>query len=344
MPSACRSNSSPYLCDSRPETGDSDCATLTQMAELDLPLSTDAGPSANGKVRLSGAGLHYFDRSTGLNVLLEDVAVPEQRWATAPRFVSIALTNACELRCSYCYAPKHSATLEYSEVVRWAVELDEGGCLGVGFGGGEPTAHPRFAELCQAIAARTGLAVTFTTHGHRLTPELAGRLRGSVHFIRISVDGVGATYEALRGRPFRSVERAAAIARSIAPIGINVVVNSDTIGDLDDVVAFAASARAQEVLLLPEQPTGARGGLVGDERERLTSWIGRARTPMRLAIARSGLEAQVPTADPFPGEDPLQAHLHIDASGSARPDAYSQPAVAIDGSVLDAVEVLRRTA
>jgi hypothetical protein len=46
------------------------------------------------------------------------------------------------------------------------------------------------------------MAATFTTHAHRLDKALVAKLSGSVHFVRVSMDGVGATYEKLRGRPF----------------------------------------------------------------------------------------------------------------------------------------------
>ncbi|WP_161627961.1 radical SAM protein [Microbispora catharanthi] len=296
------------------------------------------------KIRLSEAGVHLFDRVSGLNVLLDEVEVPAEQVSRAPRYLSIALTNACELRCSYCYAPKNAATLDIDRVVAWTVELDGAGCLGVGFGGGEPTAYRRFAQLCAQIAESTSMAVTFTTHGHRLTPRLADALRGSVHFARLSVDGVGATYERLRHRPFTAVISAADLLRSVAPIGINTVVNADTIGELDDLVEFAASVGASELLLLPEQPTPATPGISNTDAERLVHWIRTARTEVRLAISRSGLEASVPAVEAIPGERPLDAHMHVDATGVLRPNAYASMGTPIQGSILDAVQALREAA
>jgi MoaA/NifB/PqqE/SkfB family radical SAM enzyme len=156
-----------------------------------------ARPAA--KVRRSRHGAHYFERTSGLNVLLDEVVFPSEQWHRAPRYVAIALTNACELRCPFCYAPKRAARLRGTDVLRWARELDAAGSLGLGFGGGEPTAHPELARLCKAIAEQTSLAVSVTTHGHRFDAALADQLRGAVHFIRISVDGLGATYEEIRG-------------------------------------------------------------------------------------------------------------------------------------------------
>lgn len=296
------------------------------------------------KVRLSAAGVHLFDRVSGLNVLLDEVDVPVEEFSRAPRYLSVALTNACELRCSYCYAPKHAATLDVERVVAWAVELDGTGCLGIGFGGGEPTSHPRFAELCERITRSTSMAVTFTTHGHRLAPSLIDALRGDVHFARLSVDGVGATYERLRGRPFADVRDAAVRLRSMSPIGINAVVNADTVSELDDLAEFAADVGASELLLLPEQPTAATPGISDADTERLVGWVRAARPPVRLAISRSGLEALVPAVGAIPGERPLDAHLHVDATGVLRAHAYASVGTPIDGSILDAMDLLREAA
>lgn len=294
--------------------------------------------------RLSPAGIHLFDRSTGLNVLLDEVEVPDDHFSAAPRYLSVAITNACELRCAYCYAPKHAAVLDVDRVVDWAVELDGSGCLGIGFGGGEPTGHPRFVELCQRVTTLTAMAVTFTTHGHRLTPTLAARLRGSVHFARLSVDGVGTTYERLRGREFASMHVAAEVLSSVCPFGINTVVNADTLGELDEVVAFAVQVGAVELLLLPQQPTPTTTGLSLADADVLVDWVRQTRPGLRLAIARSGLEASVPAVELVQGEHPLDAHMHIDASGVLRPHAYASTGIQIEDSVLDAVYALREAA
>src|SRR3981081_1504427 len=117
------------------------------------------------KVRPGPAGLHMFNRTTGWNVLFDEVRVPRAQWANAPRQISIALTNACDLACPYCYAPKNPAMLDFDRIVSWLSKCDLNGCLGVGFGGGEPTLYRRLPELCRHVSQKTGLAVTLTTHG-----------------------------------------------------------------------------------------------------------------------------------------------------------------------------------
>lgn len=203
-----------------------------------------SGARTHLKIRAGPCGIHMFNRTTGLNVLLDEVRVPPALWAGAPRQVSIALTNACDLTCSYCFAPKNPAVLEFERAAGWLYELDVNGCLGIGFGGGEPTLYQPLAELCKYATRHTRLAVTLTTHGHRLNDELLAALAGSVHFVRVSMDGVGATYEGLRGRPFMEFRRRLESIRPIAPFGINYVVNSRTLPDLDAAVKLAADLGA----------------------------------------------------------------------------------------------------
>lgn len=238
-------------------------------------------------------------------MLLEEISIAPALWARAPRYVSIALTNACELKCPFCYAPKTPARLEARQTLSWVEELDDAGALGVGFGGGEPLAHPKFAWLCRQTSERTGLAVSFTTHAHRITQQLAAELAGSVHFIRASMDGTGSTYEQLRGRSFNSFREKLKLIATIAPFGINVVVNDLTVTELDEMAEFATAVGASELLLLPEQPVGDRPGITSETSRRLAAWATTAMLPYCLAISRAGTPADIPLADPFPSEQPL---------------------------------------
>jgi MoaA/NifB/PqqE/SkfB family radical SAM enzyme len=253
----------------------------------------------------------------------------------------VAITNACELKCPFCYAPKSPARLSTEEVLTWAQELDANGCLGVGFGGGEPTAHPDIVSLCHAVATNTRLAVTMTTHGHRFNRVLAEELRGSLHFIRVSVDGIGATYEQLRGRPFDELERSLERVATVAPFGLNVVVNAETISGLDSLADFAVSVGASELLLLPEQKVGERPGIDHRTEYALTRWIVERRTALPLTISEARVPDGVPVTDPFVGEAPLEGHAHVDAFGRVRPNAFTSQAVEIEGSLLEALTKLQ---
>ena len=293
------------------------------------------------KVRAGPCGVHLFDRNTGLNVLLDEARVPPASWATAPRQVSIALTNACDLACPHCYAPKNPATLEFERLASWLGELDMNGCLGVGFGGGEPTLYRRFAELCQYATRETRLAVTFTTHAHHLDDTLICALAGSAHFVRVSMDGVGRTYEALRGRSFAVLRSRLESVGTLVPFGINFVVNARTLPDLDAATTLAAELGAAELLLLPEQPVRGRGGIDDQTVEALRRWVSLYRGEVPLAVSEAGADG-LPTCDPLAGETGLRAYAHIDASGVLKRSSYGTDGVAIDNDgVMRALAVLR---
>jgi len=280
------------------------------------------------KVRAGPSGLSFFNRTTGLNILCDEIETPPSAWAPAPRQVSIALTNACDLACSYCFAPKTRASLSFNAVTSWLAELDANGTFGVGFGGGEPTLYPRFAELCEHACRNTGLAVTFTTHGHRLDDRLLNALAGNVHFIRVSMDGIEATYERLRHRSFRALAQRLTAIKAIARFGINYVVNSDTFPDLTSAIAFAENVGASEFLLLPEQPVNGEGGINNATAQGLRAWVERYSGSVPLTISENGADG-LQTCDPFRNEGGLRAYAHVDAHGILKRTSYDDAGIAV---------------
>jgi len=51
------------------------------------------------KARAGPDGVHIFNRMTGANILIDEISVPIAGWSSAPRQISVALTNACDLKC-----------------------------------------------------------------------------------------------------------------------------------------------------------------------------------------------------------------------------------------------------
>lgn len=280
------------------------------------------------RIRMGPSGIHLFDRDSGLNLLIDEFVPDETNWSTAPRQVSIALTNACDLACSYCYASKTPAALAFDRIVTWLDELNVNGTIGVGFGGGEPTLYRRFSELCAYATQNTDLAVTLTTHGHHLDDALLAGLKGNVNFIRLSMDGIDATYERLRGRSFNVFRRQLSAIGQISRFGINYVVNADTLPDIDAAAVLAEGAGASEFLLLPEQPVNGRGGIADSTADALRVWVGSYSGQMRLAISEIGSEG-LPTCNPFHNEIGLRAYAHIDANGLLKYTSFDNEGVAI---------------
>jgi MoaA/NifB/PqqE/SkfB family radical SAM enzyme len=268
-------------------------------------------------------GFHFFDRESGVNVLIDEFIPQTNEWSAAPRTLSVALSYACDYACPHCFAPKTHHSLCSADVLGWARELAGAGGHCIGFGGGEPTIYPGLASLCMSIAAETALSVTLTTHGHNFTRTLASALSGSVHFIRVSLGGLGDTYEAVHGRPFSRLLASLPAIRDAAPVGFNCLVNGTTLPSLNETAEFALENGAAEILLLPEVTAEGKLRLNRQEQSMLATWIDSNQGHMPLALSAMASEA-IPT-DRLPVEDPRGPSfdfMHVDAEARLRGSAF----------------------
>jgi MoaA/NifB/PqqE/SkfB family radical SAM enzyme len=208
------------------------------------------------KIRKEARGIHVYDRVTGVHVLVDERPVPVEECDEGPAVLSVALTNACDLECDFCYAPKTPHALGAADVLDWCVQADKLGTLEVAFGGGEPTLYRPLAELCRTIWSSTGLGISITSHGHHLSRGLVDRLTGTISVLRVSVDAPEPTYSAIRGRSFERVEQNLEYVRGRIPFGINTVVNDQTVSALEPLAARIMEWGATDWLLLPEVSRG----------------------------------------------------------------------------------------
>jgi radical SAM protein with 4Fe4S-binding SPASM domain len=207
---------------------------------------------------------------------------------SAPLEAHLQLTNQCNAGCTGCYtgASPEGAPNEWG-LVAWSRALDvlaDAGVFHVALGGGESAVLPWLGELADH-ARRRGIIPNLTTSGldglDALLP-IADRFGQ----INVSIDGLGATYAAVRG--FDGFARADAAVRALRAvkreIGINVVVTQHNFSELGAIFAYAAERRLSEVELLRFKPSGrgARAYL----GQRCTDAQHRAFLPTILAAAR----------------------------------------------------------
>jgi radical SAM protein with 4Fe4S-binding SPASM domain len=207
---------------------------------------------------------------------------------TAPLEAHLQLTNRCDAGCAGCYTGASAAAGAGEwQLPEWKRALDrlaEAGVFHVALGGGESATLPWLGELA-AHARSRAIVPNLTTSGlaglDRLLP-IADRFGQ----INVSIDGLGATYAAVRG--FDGFARADAAVRALrsvkSEIGINVVVTRDNFAELPAIFAYARRRRLSEVELLRWKPAG-RGAAVY-ARHRCTDAQHRALLPTVLAAAR----------------------------------------------------------
>jgi len=207
---------------------------------------------------------------------------------SAPLEAHLQLTNRCDAGCVGCYtgASPQGAPNEWglAEWTRAIDQLADAGVFHLALGGGESAVLPWLGEL--AAHARTrGLVPNLTTSGLDGQGALIA-IADRFGQINVSLDGLGATYAAVRGfdgfaRADAAIRRLRAVKREV---GINVVVTRHNFVELDAIFAYAKDRRLSEVELLRFKPSG-RGARAYAEL-RCTDAQHRAFLPAILAAAK----------------------------------------------------------
>lgn len=184
--------------------------------------------------------LELFDPQTGHRIRVDAPATRGLR-QRAPRSVQFALTNHCNLGCSFCSRPvERPSTWTVASALELLADLDRLGVAEVAFGGGEPLVFKGFFDLVDRLVAETRLAVHLTTNGVLLTDDALRRLRGKIGEIRVSL------YD---DNDWRGT--LARLRRHGQRFGVNLLVTSDRLPGLPALLDELHDLGCRDVLLLP---------------------------------------------------------------------------------------------
>lgn len=187
---------------------------------------------------LDGA-LLLFDRRSGLTALCDGPETAHLRMR-APRVVQFAITNACNLACSFCSRDAGADSVwTAGDAFAMLRDLCRAGALEVAFGGGEPLVFKGFADLVRRLDEETELAVSLTTNGTGLTDRLLAALAPQVGQIRLSV------YDDIDHRPV--IGR---LAARRARFGVNWLVTPARLARMEELVFDLLERGCRDVLLL----------------------------------------------------------------------------------------------
>jgi hypothetical protein len=132
-------------------------------------------------------------------------------YAPLPWGIDLLLTDACNLRCTYCPITtdmtmgRPSATMDTAKALRLIQSVAPFRPM-IRFFGGEPFLHPHWPEIFSAAVAN-GLPITVVTNGMRLVGRAEELVRSGLLAVGISVDPPGAN-DAHRGSgTFAACER-----------------------------------------------------------------------------------------------------------------------------------------
>jgi radical SAM protein with 4Fe4S-binding SPASM domain len=212
---------------------------------------------------------------------------------SAPTEVHLSVTERCPVACTGCYldaSPARQPPEPSHAGLRQALhEAAAMGVFEVAFGGGEAVLREDLLELA-AEARDLGLVPNLTTSGFGVTRERAARMAQLFGQVNVSLDGLGATYSAVRGWDgAEGALRALDLLReSGLRTGVNTVLsraNAETLDELADALVDRGVSEWQWVRF---KPTG-RGAAAYSELA-LTPDQALGLLPRALAIeARTGL-------------------------------------------------------
>ena len=149
------------------------------------------------------------------------------------RYLELQLTSRCNLRCRHCYIgdvePRELGLVQVRSVLR---EFEEMQGLRVLLTGGEPLLHSRFEEINEMLPDLFLRKVLFT-NGVLLRKDVLNRLK--VHEIQVSIDGMAAAHDALRGAGTWDVALDA-VRRALDAgfeVSVSTMVHAGNLGDFD---------------------------------------------------------------------------------------------------------------
>lgn len=209
--------------------------------------------------------LLLFERDTGLNVLLEGEETAQFR-RIAPRALLIAVTNACDLACPFCYRDLDARSeWDYASLLDFCQQADQWGVMEVAFGGGEPLLFPRWAEFIAELYATTRLSVNFTTNGTRLTADFLREIAGKYGQIRLSL------YDTNNWRATLQL-----LAESGARFGVNWMITPPVVADFESQLAELIARGVRGILLISYKGSDRALHLDAADRARLSAHLNAA--------------------------------------------------------------------
>jgi len=175
--------------------------------------------------------------------------------------VQIHPSLRCNLACRHCYSlsgPQRHDTLPLPVVLRAIADLPSLGYGAISLSGGEPLMWPGLGAAL-AAAQQAGMFTALTTNLMPLTAERLAILRAHLHLCAISLDGVPASHDAIRGRrgAFAVMQaRLLDLRASGIPFGFIFTLTETNIEELSWVARFALEQGASLLQVHPLEEAG----------------------------------------------------------------------------------------
>jgi len=179
-------------------------------------------------------------------------------------------TQACNLRCTYCYQeatvarPHELSTVEAIDLIDQVVEA---GVRTLVFTGGEPFMRRDVLELARYAKGR-GIRTTVITNGHFITRRNVGEMAAAFDLVTISLDHmIPEHHDVHRGEgSWRHALGAIDVLLDAGvPVDVNSTLSSDGLKHLKELLSIRRTRRIGMHKIVPQFPMGRGAGHREDE-------------------------------------------------------------------------------
>ena len=188
----------------------------------------------------------------------------------------------CNLRCLHCYSasgPEERGALPVGLLRDALVDAAAEGYRALSVSGGEPLLYAGLEELLGQARA-LGWLTTLTTNGTLLRPRLLERLRPSLDFVAVSLDGAPESHDRVRGRrgAFERMRAGLRVLRALGlPFGVVFTLRADNVQEIGFAAGFALDEGASVLQIHPLAEAGRAAlglpGLAPSPVDRVAAWI-----------------------------------------------------------------------
>ena len=234
--------------------------------------------------------------------------VPDLPPITAPKqplaVIYWICTQACNLRCTYCYqsaAVAHPNELSTAEGLRLIDSVVEAGATSFVFTGGEPFTRPDLMTLAQH-SRRVGLRTNVITNGHYISPENIDDVAATFNNVTVSLDhGLPVHHDCNRGVGSwaKAVAGIDLLLDAGVPVDVNSVLSHYGLQDIEQLVSFIRERPLGDHRIVPQFPMGRgrgararRGEITEEELLALNDRLEAARRSARESDAQTRISPE----------------------------------------------------
>ncbi|MDM8516306.1 SynChlorMet cassette radical SAM/SPASM protein ScmE [Desulfobacterales bacterium HSG16] len=168
------------------------------------------------------------------------------RVTKTPKSLELAITNRCNLRCTYCsHFSSEGDTGEDLPLERWLSffeELNQCAVMDVSIQGGEPFIRQDLTEIIDGIV-KNRMRFSILTNGTLITDEMASFIKstGRCDQIQVSIDGsTSEIHDTCRGKGnfLKSVDGLEILRKNGIPVTVRVTIHRHNVFDLENIAKF----------------------------------------------------------------------------------------------------------